>query len=231
MDAENAAAICSARSEELRLAFLDPGQFVALAVAHGREATVHRILVDDPRRNRIAVLHDSAGRTLCCGFVSGHALDHRRTDSRLPLRIPWEGDLDLCLDDCEIYLWSFWTPSDLRGNGYYRALLEALLAGFVHKPGAVATIYCRSDNDASLRGIRNAGFRHFDHLEMFRFGPLRFLYSRLRGGKWYMSPTNPVRLLKSDFANTGTGCCESPAPGRVEVVAKKEAAEAASKSC
>jgi hypothetical protein len=71
------------------------------------------------------------------------------------------------LDGDVAWFWDFVTPTGHRGKGYYRAILEALQRRY---SAYDRVIYAVAGNQASLKGIRNAGFEPWTRVRLWRGG-------------------------------------------------------------
>lgn len=213
-----------------RLEFVDESELQPLFASHGRYYSHAALMEGEPGCHRVAVLRGANGDVLSCGYVSGRLLGGGGPAGREALRVPWEGGLDIELCDSELYLWSFWTPPGRRGRGHYASLLRALRGLGADIGARAVSIYCRSDNAASLNGILRAGFERWDRFEMLRVGQLRFVYSNRFGKRWFLS--------RGSFALLGgasTGRCtpreRRKRAGTCPHCKKEGAAEAAPRSC
>lgn len=77
----------------------------------------------------------------------------------------------------EIYLYDAFTFADFRGQNLYPAVMHRILAHSREAGLRRALIFVMSDNVASIRGVRKAGFREFQRVTYYNFiGFVRYAY-------------------------------------------------------
>ena len=77
----------------------------------------------------------------------------------------------------EIYLYDAFTFADYRGQNLYPAVMHRILAHSREAGLRRALIFVMSDNVASIRGVRKAGFREFQRVTYYNFiGFVRYAY-------------------------------------------------------
>ena len=77
----------------------------------------------------------------------------------------------------EIYLYDAFTFSEHRGQNLYPAVLQRILAHSREAGLRRALIFVMSDNVASIRGVRKAGFREFQRVTYYNvIGFVRYSY-------------------------------------------------------
>ena len=77
----------------------------------------------------------------------------------------------------EIYLYDAFTFADYRGRNLYPAVMNRILAHSREAGLRRALIFVMSDNVASIRGVRKAGFREFQRVTYTNFiGFVRYSY-------------------------------------------------------
>lgn len=102
----------------------------------------------------------AGGDELAVGLVAGELVAWGWLTRVSPLPVT-EVEAWLSFGSGTVLCYDFRVATRARGQGYYRALLEALAGE--RGPGT-QVIYARSDNAASLAGIRAAGFTHIGTL-------------------------------------------------------------------
>ena len=79
--------------------------------------------------------------------------------------------------DDEIYLYDAFTFAEYRGQNLYPAVMHRILAHSREAGLRRALIFVMSDNVASIRGVRKAGFREFQRVTYYNFvGFVRYAY-------------------------------------------------------
>ena len=77
----------------------------------------------------------------------------------------------------EIYLYDAFTFAEYRGQNLYPAVMHRILAHSREAGLRRALIFVMSDNVASIRGVRKAGFREFQRVTYYNFvGFVRYAY-------------------------------------------------------
>ncbi len=77
----------------------------------------------------------------------------------------------------EIYLYDAFTFAEYRGQNLYPAVMHRILSHSQEAGLRRALIFVMSDNVASIRGVRKAGFREFQRVTYYNFvGLVRYSY-------------------------------------------------------
>ena len=77
----------------------------------------------------------------------------------------------------EIYLYDAFTFAEYRGQNLYPAVMHRILSHSQEAGLRRALIFVMSDNVASIRGVRKAGFREFQRVTYYSFvGLVRYSY-------------------------------------------------------
>jgi hypothetical protein len=127
---------------------------------------------DDERDNEVPWNPEAVSARL----GAGHRMFILRVQGR-PVSFAWvsesiaftidELDARVMIDRPMVWIWDCVTPDAFRGLGYYPRLLLALIARFEVDR---IVIYCQSKNDASIKGIRKAGFAPWMNVAVTRWG-------------------------------------------------------------
>ncbi|MEL6747842.1 MAG: GNAT family N-acetyltransferase [Pseudomonadota bacterium] len=85
---------------------------------------------------------------------------------------PWAVGAKLRVPSSTVYIFDCRTHPDFTGRGLYSAALTACMRMARDKDVPFAAMECAPHNVPSVRGMRNAGFRHQGNLTVSRIGPL-----------------------------------------------------------
>ena len=109
--------------------------------------------------------HNDADKIVSYCWVTGQAVEIGEIDCAINPRAD------------EIYLYDAFTFSEYRGQNLYPAVLQRILEHSREAGLRRALIFVMSDNVASIRGVRKAGFREFQRVTYYNvIGFVRYSY-------------------------------------------------------